>query len=81
MVETRTQKRADSKAFREALRVLAISDCTNVNCQNSWVSELIMQQLYSAYYKHTCGKYNVTCSPIGGTTCVSTGMGGPASDH
>lgn len=70
-----------SKAFALAREVLAVADCTNVNCQGSDVSELIRQQLFSSYYKHCCGKYCVACSVIGGCVACSTGMGGPAGDH
>jgi hypothetical protein len=75
----RTQSKAFAHDFAKLL--LALSDCTNINCQGSRMSELIAQQLFSLYYKHTCGKYNVTCSRIGGCVAVSPGMGGPATDH
>ena len=72
---------SDYFSARDAETILAISDCTNVNTESSDVSELIRQQLYSLYYKHTCAKYNITISRIGGVTCCSPGQGGPASDH
>jgi hypothetical protein len=75
--------RVKSKAFAHELAklILCLSDCTNVNCESSKTSELIRQQLYSLYYKTCCGKYNVSCSIIGGTVSCAPGMGGPASDH
>jgi hypothetical protein len=60
---------------------LGVSDCTNVDLGSSNLSELIQQQLYSLYYKHTCAKYHVGCSPIGGCVNCSPGLGGPAGDH
>jgi hypothetical protein len=71
----------NSMAFEQFPHVLCISDCTNVNTGSSQSSELIRQQLYSIYYKNTCGKYNVTCSVVGGCVSCGPGMGGPASDH
>jgi hypothetical protein len=73
--------RASSSAFADQEDELSIADCTDVKYNNSNISELIGQQLYSPYYKSTCGKYAVACSRIGGATFVSPGMGGPASDH
>lgn len=73
--------RAKSKAFSSEEDVLVISDCTNVDCEGSGLSELVEQQFYSPYYKSCCGKYNVCCSQVGGCVLVSPGMGGPASDH
>ena len=72
-----------SKTFDcdEGEDVLSVADCTNMNCENSEVSELIRQQLYSMYYKHTCGKFCVAMSRVGGCVAVSPGMGGPANDH
>jgi hypothetical protein len=75
------RSRASSKAFASAPQALAVSDCTAVMCASSQVSEMVSRQLHSKYYGGTCGKYNITCSPIGGTTCVSPGFGGPAGDH
>ena len=63
----RAKSRAFSGEFGE--EVLAVADCTNVNCEGSTLSELINQQLYSTYYKHTCGKYAVACSRVGG--CIA----------
>jgi hypothetical protein len=76
-------ERLRSKAFSgpDGEAVLVVADCTNLNCQSSRLSELIRQQLHSTYYGHTCGKYCVGMSPIGGCVFVSPGQGGPASDH
>jgi hypothetical protein len=75
--------RAYSNAFSVVTGddVLSVADCTNVNCQSSNLSELVRQQLFSLYYKATCGKYLVAMSPIGGVTLVAPGQGGPAGDH
>ena len=70
-----------SSAFASEPNLLCIGDCTNVNTGNSHVSEEIGPQLYSSYYAHTCGKYCVCCSVIGGTVACGAGMGGPANDH
>ena len=75
----RAKSRAFSGEFGE--EVLAVADCTNVNCEGSTLSELINQQLYSTYYKHTCGKYAVACSRVGGCIACAPGQGGPAGDH
>ena len=69
--------RVNSKAFESAPRALCVGDCFSVETESSNVSEIVGQQLYSAYYKKPCGKFIVTCSPIGGTTCVGPGLGGP----
>ena len=76
--------RAHSSAFsvEEWMEdILNISDCTGVDTEGSDVLEQIRQQLYSVYYGHECAKYCVGCSVIGGSTVVSPGLGGPASDH
>ena len=80
-VKPEHRNRTVSKAFRDCPQVLCIGDCTCVFCGSGRTSELINQQLHSAYYGHTCAKYCVVCSPIGGTVCISPGVGGPAGDH
>ena len=73
--------RVKSVAFSNSPNVLCIADCTKVLTESSQQDELIRQQLYSLYYGHTCAKYCVVCSPIGGTLACSYGMGGPADDY
>jgi hypothetical protein len=68
-----------SKAFDRAPNTLVVSDCSNVNVGGT-CDEMIRQQLYSSYYKHTCGKYCVSCSRIGGCVSCGPGQGGPAGD-
>jgi hypothetical protein len=65
----------------DAELIKAIADCTNVNCQGSQTNELLRQQLFSTYYKHTCGKFLLACSTIGGCMLCSPAQGGPADDH
>ena len=75
--------KVNSTAFSQDVGkdVLSTADCTNFNCEGSTMSPLIGQQLHSVYYEHTCGKYCVGTSKIGGTTLCGPGQGGPASDH
>jgi hypothetical protein len=83
-VKPEDNHRTASKAFScdPEHQMLAISDCTNKNCQTSRESGGILNsQLFSLYYKSPCGKYCVTCSKIGGTMNCSPGAGGPAADH
>lgn len=52
-VKPEHRNRTVSKAFRDCPQVLCIGDCTCVFCGSGRTSELINQQLHSAYYGHT----------------------------
>ena len=74
-----------STAFEDSewAGVTCTADCTNFPCQgNSFhTSNLIQQQLYSSYYKCTCGKGCIGVSCVGGCVAVSLTGGGPMDDH